>query len=111
MGTRGSLIFDSTHIDSHFFYHIFFFADFILNLFLFFSLTIFMGDPPRSPSTDPYSILTISKDLCKAYKSLFNKFHSEKSPISKTEVEAKSPGIKNETYKVRKHTISHASFS
>ncbi|XP_075652061.1 uncharacterized protein LOC142622476 [Castanea sativa] len=59
-----------------------------------------MGDPPRSPSTDPYSILTISKDLCKAYKSLFNKFHSEKSPISKTEVEAKSPGIKNEAYKV-----------
>ena len=106
---RLSLIFDSTHIDSHFFYHIFF-VGFILNLF-FFSLTIFMGDPPRSPSTDPYSILTISKDLCKAYKSLFNKFHSEKSPISKTEVEARSPGIKNGAYKVRKHTISHASFS
>ena len=107
---RLSLIFDSTHIDSHFFLS-HFFCGFHPQPFFFFSLTIFMGDPPRSPSTDPYSILTISKDLCKAYKSLFNKFHSEKSPISKTEVEARSPGIKNGAYKVRKHTISHASFS
>ncbi|GMY05168.1 dnaj like subfamily b member 13 [Fagus crenata] len=61
-----------------------------------------MGDPPRSPSTDPYSILGISKDICKAYKSLFMKWHPDlKSPTSKIQAEAKSPSTNNnEDYKV-----------
>ncbi|RVW43477.1 DnaJ-like subfamily B member 13 [Vitis vinifera] len=63
-----------------------------------------MGDPPRSPTPDFYSILGISRgasilDVCKAYKSLAKKWHPDKNPSNKPEAQAKFQAI-NEAYKV-----------
>ncbi|XP_034702462.1 chaperone protein DnaJ [Vitis riparia] len=62
-----------------------------------------MGDPPRSPTPDFYSILGISRgasilDVCKAYKSLAKKWHPDKNPSNKPEAQAKFQAI-NEAYK------------
>ncbi|RVX04694.1 DnaJ-like subfamily B member 13 [Vitis vinifera] len=57
-----------------------------------------MGDPPRSPTPDFYSILGISRgasilDVCKAYKSLAKKWHPDKNPSNKPEAQAKFQAI------------------
>ncbi|XP_059435137.1 uncharacterized protein LOC132168078 [Corylus avellana] len=56
-----------------------------------------MGDPPRShTSPDLYSVVGISKDICKAYKSLFMKWLPDKSPTKKFHHDAKSVGADEE---------------
>ncbi|XP_041015102.1 chaperone protein DnaJ-like [Juglans microcarpa x Juglans regia] len=58
-----------------------------------------MADPPRSVTThDIYSIFGISKDICKAYKSLFLKWNIDKSPTKKIELKAKSKATSREEY-------------
>ncbi|KAK2966662.1 hypothetical protein RJ640_002360 [Escallonia rubra] len=63
-----------------------------------------MGEPPRSPTPNFYSILGIQKtatltDICKAYKSLVMKWHPDKNLSKKSEAEAKFRSI-NEAYRV-----------
>ncbi|KAF2319787.1 hypothetical protein GH714_018871 [Hevea brasiliensis] len=53
-----------------------------------------MGDPPRSPTLDFYSVLGISKsatikDMCKAYKSLATKRNPDMNPSNKAEAQVK----------------------
>ncbi|KAG2703668.1 hypothetical protein I3760_06G148600 [Carya illinoinensis] len=63
-----------------------------------------MADPPRSLTNthDIYSIFGISKDICKAYKSLFLKWNIDKSLTNKIKLEAKSKiiGHEDQYYKV-----------
>uniref|UniRef100_A0A7N0T4E9 J domain-containing protein n=1 Tax=Kalanchoe fedtschenkoi TaxID=63787 RepID=A0A7N0T4E9_KALFE len=64
-----------------------------------------MGDCyPRSPTSDSYTILGLSKgatvkEISKAYKSLVKKWHPDKHPSKKSEAQAKFHAI-NEAYKV-----------
>ncbi|KAL2460506.1 HSP40/DnaJ peptide-binding protein [Abeliophyllum distichum] len=62
-----------------------------------------MGDPPKSPTPNFYSILGISKtasltEIGKAYKSLVMKWHPDRNPSNKAEAEAKFRSI-NEAYR------------
>ncbi|XP_057958780.1 uncharacterized protein LOC131151555 [Malania oleifera] len=62
-----------------------------------------MAEHPRSPSSDFYHILGISKgasilDVSKAYKSLARKWHPDKNPFNASEAKAKFTAI-NEAYK------------
>ncbi|KAL2477540.1 DNAJ heat shock family protein [Forsythia ovata] len=62
-----------------------------------------MGDPPKSPTPNFYSILGIPKtasltDIGKAYKSLVMKWHPDRNPSNKAEAEAKFRSI-NEAYR------------
>ncbi|CAK9151142.1 unnamed protein product [Ilex paraguariensis] len=71
------------------------------HLSLFLSL---MGDPPRAPAQNFYSILGIPKtatltDICKAYKSLVMKWNPDKNPNNKSDAEVKIKSI-NEAYRV-----------
>uniref|UniRef100_A0A7N0SV94 J domain-containing protein n=1 Tax=Kalanchoe fedtschenkoi TaxID=63787 RepID=A0A7N0SV94_KALFE len=66
-------------------------------------LLALMGDYPRSPTSDSYSILGLSKgatlkDIGKAYKSLVKKWHPDKHTTNKSEAQAKFHAI-NEAYK------------
>ncbi|KAG8368792.1 hypothetical protein BUALT_Bualt15G0083600 [Buddleja alternifolia] len=62
-----------------------------------------MGDLPKSPTPNFYSILGIPKsaslsDICKAYKSLVMKWHPDRNPSNKDEAQAKFSSI-NEAYR------------
>ncbi|CAA2976100.1 dnaJ homolog 1-like [Olea europaea subsp. europaea] len=62
-----------------------------------------MGDPPKSPTPNFYSVLGISKtaslaDIGKAYKSLVMKWHPDRNPTNKDEAESKFRSI-NEAYR------------